>query len=62
MRTFINSLMAARTESELNRIEWDNAELLNQNPRAWRFIRNARRRIKTVNKEARRNTEIIYQN
>jgi len=51
MKNLINKFLEARTNQEVNSIVNDNIEELNNDPKMFKFARNARKRIARLRRE-----------
>ena len=53
MKNLINKFLEARTNQEVNSIVNDNIEELNNDPKMFKFARNARKRIARLRREVK---------
>ena len=62
MKNLINKFLEARTTQEVNSIVNDNIEELNNDPKMFKFARNARKRIARLRREVKTSWKIYELN
>ena len=62
MKNLINKFLEARTNQEVNSIVNDNIEELNNDPKMFKFARNARKRIARLRREVKTSWKIYELN